>query len=175
MNLFRFFLPGIFGFLAFAGAVQAAETDPARAAQHFYDTLRAQRVEGLPKDKVLDDLVPLMTPELVQLIQEAARIQAVFIKNNPDEKPPWIEGDLFGSLFEGAQQHTIGNALAKEGWAEVPVTMVYSSGGESVRWTDTLILRRSPQGWLVDDVRYGGDWPFAAKGTLVEALRPEDS
>ena len=37
----------------------------------------------------------------------------------------------------------------------------------------TIILTKTKSGWLVDDLRYGGTWDFAAKGTLRDALMPE--
>ena len=33
-------------------------------------------------------------------------------------------------------------------------------------WTDTALLVETPAGWRVDDIDYGGNWPFANKGTL---------
>lgn len=183
LNIFRFSTTGLrILFLTVLGVglvgarVQGAgETDPERAVQAFYDILRNQKVDGLPKGKALDELAPRMTPELAGLIREAVRVQAELQKTHPDEKPPWIEGDLFGSLFEGATRHAVGNAVTNGDRAEVPVAMEFTAETETVRWTDTVLLRRSGEQWLVDDVRYGGDWPFAARGTLTEALRAEES
>ncbi len=91
----------------------------------------------------------------------------------PRRKAPWIEGDLFSSLFEGFQTFTAKPAKIAGEKAEVPIEFVYTYQGEATRWTDTLLLKRSESGWLVDDVRYGATWDFANQGTLQEALKPE--
>ncbi|MFZ4683495.1 MAG: hypothetical protein ACOYMS_13390 [Terrimicrobiaceae bacterium] len=147
--------------------------DPRQTAQVFYDTLRANQVRGLPEGKAWRELQPLLTPELAAHFRDAEKIQAVFIRKNPSEKPPWCEGDLFSSLFEGPQSHIIGVARIQGDRAEVPVKLLHADPSGSARWTDTLILRQTARGWLVDDVIYGGNWPFAPKGSLVEALTSE--
>ena len=42
--------------------------------------------------------------------------------------------------------------------------------GKHTIWTDTTILVPHDTTWVVDDIRYGGTWPFAQKGSLRELL-----
>ena len=156
-----------------ANAVDTATAvnDPKAATKAFYDTLSKHEVSGLPRGDAWKSLKSQMTPKLIAKLQAAMAEQAAFMKKNPDEKPPWIEGDLFTSLFEGAHTHAEGSARISEHQAEVPVQFTYTEGGSTTKWTDTLILQKSAAGrWLVDDVRYGGGWPMASKGLLSEAL-----
>lgn len=173
----KYSLPASFIALTLAACatsnVRVVSSDPTVAAKDFYTQLRHERIEGLPQGKQWRDLEPLMTPKLASEFREASRQQAVFLKKNPDEKAPWAEGDLFGSLFEGPQGFTVGSAVVKGEHAEVPVQLFYKDKAETVRWTDTLILQHTTKGWLLDDVRYGGKWPFAPKGTLSEVLTSE--
>jgi hypothetical protein len=162
--------------LAESPAPVPANTDtPKAAAKAFYDILTKKRVSGLPTKEAWKELQPRLSSKLVSLIEAARAEQAAFMKKNPDEKPPWIEGDLFTSLFEGAQTHAEGEARLSGDKAEVQVSFTYTEGGDTTKWTDTLILTKSPAGnWLVDDVRYGGGWDFAPKGTLSEGLQARE-
>lgn len=146
--------------------------DPATAAKEFYTELHEHKVSGLPQKEDWLALQPRVTAELATAILGAQAEQADFIKKNPDEKPPWIEGDLFSSLFEGPQKFTIGQAKVTGNLAEVPVTCTHTEGGDTSKWTDTLVLRKTAAGWQLDDVRYGGTWDFASTGTLKQSLAP---
>src|SRR5262249_43686770 len=101
---------------------------------------------------------------------EAQEEQMRFARRNPGKKPPLSEGDLFTSVFEGAETSNAGKARMDEDRAEVPVEHFHLEGGKMVRWTDTLVLKHVGKEWLVDNVRYGGTSKFAAKGTLRQAL-----
>lgn len=153
--------------------VTGVSAGPGEAARSFYGELRRLRVTGLPTGASWSALAPRMTEELAAAFQRARAEQADFIKKHPDEKPPWIEGDLFSSLFEGPLAFEIGEAAVKGDRAEVPVVCTHAEGGKSTKWTDRIMLRKSIKGWFIDDVRYGGTWDFANTGTLRAALAPE--
>ncbi len=95
------------------------------------------------------------------------------MRRHPDEKPPFVDGDLFSSLFEGPQRATAGTPVVSGDRALVPMQFSYAEGGKVTRWTDTVVLRDSPHGWLVDDVRYGGHLAVCVEGYASEfAGRP---
>lgn len=152
---------------------EAAIGDPREAASTFYTSMRDLHIEGLPQGGAWRSLLPRLTPELAAAFQEARRQQKVFLKMNPGDKAPWIEGDLFSSLFEGPQAFVIRPAKVSGPVAEVPVELTFTDRGHTQRWTDTLILHQTPRGWLLQDVRYGGKWPFAPSGSLLEVLTSE--
>jgi hypothetical protein len=151
----------------------ATAAKPEETARRFYAELKRHQVSGLPEGKAWESIHLMLSPALTKALEAARKEQQEHLRKFPDEKPPWIEGDLFSSLFEGFQTFTVKPSKTKGEQAEVPVEFVYTYQGETTRWTDTLLLERSEAGWLVDDVRYGATWDFANRGTLQEALKAE--
>lgn len=149
-------------------AAIAERTNLAAAAKSFCIALRSEPVEGLPSVAQLQRLSPLITKELGSLIERARSRQQEQIRKHPDDKPDWIEGDLFSSLFEGVTTWELGSAFtAPEVDATVKVKQTYTEKDQKpVTWTDTLIFKQRDQKWLLDDIRMGGDWAFKAGQTL---------
>ena len=153
---------------AFAGARR--ET-PAGFAGRFYQTYLKLRISGLPDKRQLKILAPFLAGDLHRLFKNAQLVKAKFIKENPvDMKPPWQEGDLLTSLFEGAQSFKIGRVSAGRQYTEVSIRLKYSDGGKPVNWTDRLVLIRSKDGWRVHDIRLDGNWQFKNGDSLRQIL-----
>jgi hypothetical protein len=124
-------------------------------------------------------LASVPPPTSVAGADPAARSAAVkfyddYLKLRPSGIPPVLEGDLFTSLFEGADVFTVVACEAAPPKASCKVEPGYLDKDapmpKRVTWTDEVLLLRSPQGWAVDDIAYGGDWPFGHAGqrlTLV--------
>ena len=148
--------------------------DPTAVARVFYSELRRLGVSGLPGEQAWMKLKPFCSESLGGLLELAVKEQVEFIERHPDEKPPWIEGDLFSSLFEGPRQFSTGAAKISGETAEVVVECSHTEGGDTVKWSDVLLLVREGGKWLIDDVSYGGTWDFANSGTLKEALDPSE-
>lgn len=142
------------------------------AAQAFCTELRREPIRGLPTDAQLQRLSAHLTPELQQLFRIAKAIQSEQIRKHPDEKPYWIEGDLFSSLFEGVSSWSLGEVFsAPTVDATVKVVQTYSEPNpEPVTWTDTLVWKRRGQQWLLDDVLMGGEWAFKSGRSLRSQL-----
>ena len=140
-------------------------------ARRFYQTYLKLKVSGLPDDKQLRTLSPLLIDDLIQLFEKAKQTQAQFVKEHPDEKPPWGDGDLFTSLFEGAQRFRLGKLTMRGVYAEVPVSLSYHQGGSTSRWTDVLILTWTKNGWRVSDILMKGEWQFKNGESLRKILR----
>jgi hypothetical protein len=143
---------------------------PEDSAQGFYTQLRHPPVIGLPSAEAWPRLRHFCTEGLAAALEKARSRQAAFRQAHPDEKPPWVDGDLFSSLFEGPQAFQLGAARVVGDRAEVPVHCVHGEGAGATRWTDVLILRQTADGWRVDDLRYGGEWDFALRGSLRQGL-----
>ena len=59
--------------------------------------------------------------------------------------------------------------------ATAKVHLSYNGGlGETVHWSDTLVLVRQNGIWLVDDIRLEGDWAFKYGTTLRRVLSARD-
>jgi len=142
------------------------------AAAECYATIRSQAANGLPSEEHLKRLEPFLTPELYGIIRQARASQQRQMKQHPDEKPDWIEGDLFSSLFEGVKQWDTGEGRHFGGpEAMVKVNLTYKEPGQpAVEWTDTLIFQQKGAGWRLDDIRMGGKWAFKAGDSLRARL-----
>lgn len=143
------------------------DEDPAAMARIFYAELRRETIHGLPTAAQLQRLSPCLAPGLLRLFAEADAEQKRFIRQHPDEKPPWIEGDLFSSLFEGVERWRLGEVTRTGTRASVKVHLSYRGHGpDTVRWSDTLLLVRTADGWRLDDIRMEGEWAFKNGDTL---------
>ncbi len=156
-----------------SAALANAMSTPAGAAETFYRTKMELKIDGLPQEWQLANLTGTITPELNRVFDKASFTQAAFIINKKEGKPPWVEGDLFSSLFEGVTTFKTGAASITGTTAEVPLALTHTAHGQTTQWTDHLILKQVNGGsWLVDDLRYGGTWDAAARGTLRQRLTP---
>jgi hypothetical protein len=161
-------------FLVLAAGVLLASVawadSPGSAAKTFFDAYVKDRVSGLPSEEQMKTFAPLLTSEIVALIGAARAEQAEFRKKNPDEKPPWIEGALFSSLFEGATAYRLGDPLVAGDKASLPVYWEYTEGGKTSRWIDVVTLVRSGETWKVADIFFCAPWEFRPGPTLRAVL-----
>ena len=148
--------------------------DAAQAARDLYARIMADAASGLPSSESMLTLAPLMSASMRAAIEKARVRQQAFIAAHPDEKPDFIEGSLFTSLFEGPSALESAAAVANDDSAVVEVGFVHAqAGAETFRWKDQALLRCEEGRWRLDDVRYGGDWDFAPKGQLKQALESD--
>ena len=170
----------IAGVLASATSAQSRPTtqrvpnSPGTAVIKFYTALIKQKVTGLPTARQRSSIWPLLTEDLKALLDAAQREQDAFIKANPGEKPPFIEGDLFSSLFEGVQTFQLGQTSLHDRRAHVPVTFTYTGGTTTSTWTDTVILAKSGGAWKIWDIRYNATWDFKPGTNLRAVLGAKD-
>lgn len=154
-----------------AGAVSAART--------FYDIVLKARSSGVPDDGLRAELRPVISPDLDSLIAQAAEAERRHTERTNNEEPPYLQGDIFSSLFEGATGYEIGPCVDAgengETSLRCDVMLVHDAENEPVQWTDRVVLagRGGPEDrlWFVDNIEYGGDWDFAPKGSLKDSLR----
>lgn len=129
---------------------------------------------GLPSQEAMSKLKPIFSQRLTAAIEHARFVQHEFIRIHPGDKPPYIEGSLFGSLFEGFT--AVEGVTTKVGSAPatISVALVYDDGNNApVRWSDDVLLLCEQGKWRIDDVEYGGDWDFSTKGRLREGLEAQ--
>ncbi len=138
------------------------------AASRFITELRKERVEGLPTVEQMRRLSPLVMPELTYLIERARGYREEQVRKYPDEKPYWIEGDLFSSSFEGVTSWQLGEIFsAPTVDATVQVKQTYTEPGrEPVIWTDTLFFKQNDGRWRLNDIRMDAKWEFKSGPSL---------
>jgi hypothetical protein len=148
-----------------------AELAAAReVAEDFYEMHRRFAGRGLPSTADMNAYRAFLCPSLVASIGAARVRQEEFVRAHPDQKPPLAEGDLFSSLFEGAETASAVEAGADGAGARVLMALSRDDGRGAVRWRDAVLLSRDDGVWCIADVEYRGDWPFANKGRLVGNL-----
>jgi hypothetical protein len=155
-------------------AVSAGTNLPQQAVQSFYAVYLKSHTTGLPDSKKLNQLKPYLSQHLVALILQAREEQQRYIKKYPDDKPPWIEGDLFSSLFEGPTACTVAAGAITSDRARVMVRFTYNdpkTPGRPFTWQDAVYLVKEHNTWVIDDIEYLGGWDFAPKGRLSESLK----
>ena len=162
---------------AAAAASPATAAEPAQGpvavAMDFL--LMHQRLgnSGLPQRADMGAYDAFLCPSLAQAVRAAQVRQEVAKAERPDEKPPYVEGDLFSSLFEGPDEFEVADSVVEGDRARVAIAMSAGRGDQARRWKDTVELRLDEGIWCLDDVAYGGDWPFANKGRLSSVLAPK--
>lgn len=159
------------GFLFGLGAAQAGSPTPETAAQGFYAVYATfHSSDGIPDAESLAKYAPYLSPALAGLLRRGEDAEASFAKANKDA-PPLIEGDLFTSLFEGATAYKLEPCQVAGDKANCRVDLVHDESGQKpVAWSDTAILVKTGSGWALDDIVYGGTWPFGNKGRLTQVL-----
>lgn len=142
----------------------------------FYHTYLAFHRSGLPDKRELAALSSFLSERLRARVVAAQEFQRAFIARYPDEKPPWVEGDLFSSLFEGPTEFAIESVTATGERSTVVVGFSYRgpAAGDFVRWTDTVVVTREKGQWRIDDLEYHGNWAFRPGNRLSEVLSSQD-
>ena len=163
----------IFVLLAASGLTHAqmAGIYPTAVTSNFYDKYLALDVRGLPDKDQAWELSRFFSSQIKTLIKINRRKQEEFIKKHPDEKPPWIEGDLFTSSYEGATSFRVGKMRIKGATREVDVLLHHVSESDKVKWTDTVILKRENKKWVIANIIFKGKWQFKTGSSLLNALK----
>lgn len=136
----------------------------------LYRTLATVQVRGAPSPAQLESIAPYLSADLQAGLRAARQLQELERSRSPGEKPPFVDGDLFSSLFEGPSRFEIVGDTALEGRHRVVVRFTYDGASPAVSWEDIAVVENERGRWVVSDVRYGGDWDFASKGSLRQAL-----
>lgn len=174
-------LPGAALLLAAACGAPPAVQDATAPVRALYAALDSAPVFGAPTEGQRRALAPHLSADLIDLLRQAADLRAAAATAAPGEKPPFADGSLFTSLFEGATAFTVGadsllrdpRGVTPDEYADhlVTVRLLHATPGDTARWEDQVLVTRSGNRWVVADIRYGGQWDFAAKGSLVGILR----
>ena len=152
-------------------AVAQRANTPTGVANTFYRKYIAYKMSGLPTPTQLKGISPHLSKEIIDQINIDRKKQKAAIKAHPDEKPPWIEGDLFSSMFEGATSFRLGKARAGEKRSEVDVHLVYKYKSDATEWMDTAVLEKVDGRWVITDILFKGNWDFKSGASLRNALK----
>ncbi len=138
----------------------------------LYRVLIEHQVTGATTEGQLARLSPYLSDELRDLLHAAATLRDVEAAAHPNEKPPFADGDLFSSLFEGPTSLIVlANGDDGDPRGHLAVQFTHDRSTPAVTWTDTLVIGQQAGRPVVADVIYGGTRDFATRGPLLETLR----
>jgi hypothetical protein len=157
-----------------------AGDDPAVARLAlFLDTHGHQ--SGLPDEPTSAAMRPLVSAGLDADIAVARMAVADFVRDHPDEKPPFVDGPLFNS--SGYEPYTAYAIVADPAHAGHPGadgerrTLVVRYTDDTVTpaatWEDAYAFVHEDGTWRLDDVAFRGGFATGNAGTLRAALRGE--
>ena len=161
--------------------VGAAADDPsdaqamAQAVNGFYRVHQSTTQDGIPDAGTRARYEPYISPALEALLADGDAAETRYAKANKDS-PPLIEGDLFSPNFEGVSSFKVGVCAVDANGGHCRIVLHYADAHPrpqdvAVDWTDTAILVKTPAGWRVDDIAYGGNWDFGNHGKLTDTLK----
>ena len=138
-----------------AGFPLFAQTNdsPAQAVRGFYAEYQKLHSSGLPDQAVVRKLGSHWSAGLRAAISRAQAEQGGCKKSHPGDKPPWVEGDMFSSNFEGFTTVRVQDP-ASPGNGRLTLTFEYSANGKKVSWSDDVSVIREGGRWVIDDVFY---------------------
>ena len=158
---------------AFAACRPAPPAEPPeQVVEALYGDQFMTPIAGVPDSTRLAQLRPHLSDALAALLAAADSERTADLARAPNEKPSWVEGNIFVSLFEGQSAFYLLPGIKDGRRWKVPVRSQYQVSGDTARtvWTDTAVVVAQRGKWVVDDVIFGGTWDFAQKGRLREAL-----
>jgi hypothetical protein len=149
--------------------VRAEAAAPATTVEEFYRVYLAHRPAGLPDGADLERLKQYLSTHLYELIVAANAYSHEFAKKHPHDKPPFVDGDHFSSVFEGPKSYEVAYVGRRRGSVEVHVKFHGAPG--TPEWTDIVVLVKENHRYVIDDVRYSGAGTFNPAGLLSVTLQ----
>jgi len=143
---------------------------PSPVVVAFYSMRIASHSTGAPTAAELRQFAPFLSDTLNALLKAAAAERDREAKRAPDEKPPFVEGDLYSSMFEGPTSFAVMRDSAAATQKKSVVRFTYVSNGDSYTWTDTVTLGKKGRSDVIEDIAYGGAGEFGNHGTLRTSL-----
>lgn len=157
------------GMALVAPKASAAEDTPEAAVDRFFAVYPSLRGLGVTWGPSPSKLQSVISPSLRHLFTRAADAEGRLLKLRPNEVTG-IEGDLWTSVFEGADRHHVAACMMGGGKATCDVRLSDGEPPNKAEWIDVFVLVKANGRWAIDDVRWGGDWGFMHKGTLRALL-----
>ena len=157
--------------LALSACRPAPRVAPGAVVEAFYAELLTHPIFGPPDASAFPRIAPFLGDTLKLRLLAARTAVETATKAAPGEKPPYADEDLFSSLMEGPTSFYV-KATGEGKRTIVIVQFENRQGHQAVQWVDTAYVVPSDTTWVIDDIHFGGTWPMAARGTLLQRLLP---
>jgi hypothetical protein len=176
--------------LALTACNYFVQNTPEEAVSKFYSTyLSVHTPEGLPNENELTKLAPFMSKRLTTLIHNALAYQAQYVKEHPPKhlsdnapqivyKPPFCDGDYFSSMVEGASSFRVGTAYRRDSRYNINLHLKHIDSlnpkEKTSEWTDSVIVVKEDNRFVVDDMEFLGSWSYGNHGLLSKILQSRE-
>lgn len=93
------------------------------------------------------------------------------MQQNPTEKPPYTEGDLFSSLFESFTSFKVGKVKASHNTHTVSIQLVHNTPNQKpYKWHDEAILGKENYRYVINNICLIGAGAFNSSANLLDNL-----
>ena len=138
----------ICGILIFSACSSPDYKEAEKTVQDFYTHYKPGDYRVVNKSLLSKDLIAKMEAAALKQSKDAERIKSL----GSTDKPFMIEGDVYTSLYEGANHYEIIKTAGETGWTKVEIQFKNSFYNKS--WSDTLFLIKEGNSWKIDNVLY---------------------
>ncbi len=157
--------------LLLAACHPAPKVPPGAVVEAFYAELLTHPIFGPPDAGAFPRIAPFLSDTLKARLFAARAEMERETRAAPGEKPQYADEDLFSSLIEGPTSFYV-KATGSGKRTIVIVQFENRQGNQSVQWVDTAHVVPRDTTWVIADIHFGGTWPMAARGTLLQRLLP---
>lgn len=160
----------LFSIIVISCSVASPKVDsPELIVKYFLEWEAREHPNGVYRGIRSLELDAVLSPELQCLLDAAITANEVSKRLAPDEKPPFIEGNIFLPVaWERPLSHSITASQLDGNRSSVEVSFQYEPNG--LQFTSKYWLSRQTGVWKIVDITLGGDCDFCQKGKLRDAL-----
>lgn len=148
-------LVGLIRLVGTASCSNSATMSPERVAVQFYTMRDAIGTQGAPSGSELAALRPFIADSLAHRLAYADTLRRGGTIPASDSTSRVLRGDLFSSLFEGPSTFRVMPGVLVGAHVAVPVECASDRVRPAVRWTDTILVTRERERYVVHDIRFG--------------------
>ena len=145
----------LMGLIGTASCAKAKATSPEDVVVQFYTMRDAIGTQGAPSASELAALRPFIADSLARRLAYADTLRRGGTIPTADSASRVLRGDLFSSLFEGPSTFRVMPGVLVGVHVAVPVECTSDRVRPAVRWTDTILVARERERYVVHDVRFG--------------------
>jgi hypothetical protein len=155
---------------AVANSVASPKVDsPNLLVKQFLEWEAREQPSGVYRGIRTPELDALLSTELQCLLDAAIAANETSKRLSPDEKPPFIEGNIFLPVAWERPLNTEIRASRSDGdRSSVEVSFQYQPNG--LKFISRFWLSRQAGVWKIIDITLGGECDFCQKGKLRDAL-----
>ncbi len=144
------------GAIAIAACSRSSRSSPSDVVVQFYTMRDAIGIQGAPAATELAALRPFIADALAGALASADTLRRSGTIPAADSASLILRGDLFSSLFEGPSTFRVMPPTTSGGVVLVPVACTSDRVRPAVRWTDTMVVVKQGDRFVVQDIRFGG-------------------